>query len=439
LTVNQTKRISNSSSSLISRLCLGITWNLIASVFNQGNVFVINIIIARLLGKTLFGEYTIIQSTLLTASLLAQFSTGITATRYLAAFRDSDRERAGRILGLCALVSAGMGAMAVLLLFISAPWLSTEILKAPHLSVGLRIGGGFLFFAIINGFQIGALAGLENYRNLAKAGLFNSCLMLSICTVATWKWGVNGALAGLAISAMVNWLIHQHFLRAASREQGIFFSHRGLWRERRALTKFALPAALSGFVSMPAFWLANVLLVRCPNGFSEMALYSASMNIRTIYVLLPRNINNVSFSILNNYRGMGNQHGYSKTFWLNMCINGLLALVVGLAIYLIGPKLLGLFGKTFEDASNILFILILSGFIEIIAISIYQVIQTKGKIWTSLFIIVIPQHLAMIVLAYFLTPTLGGTGLAMAFSVGWGVQLVVNSFTAWSLGLRLNE
>ena len=284
LILHQTEMSSagRSAPSLISRLSVGATWNLVASIFNQGSVFAINILVARLLGRSIFGEFTIIQSTLLSFSLIAQFSTGITATRYLAELRVRDRDRAGRILGLCTIVSAVMGTLTVILLFILAPWLSTSILKAPHLCTGLRIGGGFLFFAVINGYQIGALAGLENFKNIAKAGLFNTGFMVSVSGLGAWYWGVNGALTGFAISALSNWLVHQHYLKRATSEQGIFASYHGVWRERRVLTKFALPAALSGFISMPALWLANVFLVRSPNGYKEMAMYNAAMNIRTL-------------------------------------------------------------------------------------------------------------------------------------------------------------
>jgi O-antigen/teichoic acid export membrane protein len=423
---------------MISRLSVGTIWNLVASIFNQGSFFAINIIIARFLGKTSFGEYAIIQSTLLTVSLIAQFSTGITATRYLAEYRVSDRDRAGRILGLCTVVSATMGALTVVLLFILAPWLSNSILKAPHLSAGLRLGGGFLFFAVMNGYQVGALCGLENFKNLAKAGLFNAILIMSFCGLGAWYWGVNGVLTGLSISAVINWLIHHHFLKVVSREQGIFPKYCGLWKERQVLINFALPAALSGFLSMPALWLANIFLVRSPNGYSEMAMYSASMNIRTLFVLLPRIINNVTCSILNNYRGLGNEIGYRHTFFVNIGINAILGIASGFALYLLGPSILKIFGKSFEDASSILAILLLSGLIEILAISLYQIVQTMGLMWLSLFIIVIPQNICMVVMAYIITPFLGGIGLATALSIGWLVQLIINCMLAWSLGLKFN-
>jgi O-antigen/teichoic acid export membrane protein len=431
------KADSSAAPSLMSRLSVGATWNLVAAIFNQGSVFAVNIIIARLLGRTLFGEYTIIQSTLLTISLLAQVSTGMTATQYLAEFRVCDRDRAGRILSLCAIVSAITGALAVILLFFLAPWLSDHILKAPHLSLSLRIGGVFLFFAVINGYQIGALAGLENFKNLAKAGLCNSGLMVPLCSLGAWHWGINGALTGFAISAMVNWIIHQHFLKAATREQGIFASYHGLWRERRVLSKFALPAALSGFISTPALWLANVFLVRSPNGYNEMAMYSAGMNIRTLILVLPRNINNVSCSILNYHKGLVHEIEYRRTYWINLIITSVLVLAGGIAVFFGGQRILGLFGKSFEEASPVLLILLLSGIIEIVAVSLYQVMQTKKMMWLTLFLVAIPNYVTVVILAYLIAPQLGAMGLAWAYTAGWAIALLGISLVIKKTGVTL--
>jgi len=140
---------------LRDRLIKGTALNLIAVGFNQGSTLIANIIVARILMKQGFGEYAMVQSTLLTVAVLSQLATGYTALKYIAEFRSSDPERAGRIMGLCALVSALMAGVGTLLLIAMAPWLAGAMLKAPHLAVALMIGSVFLFFSAINGYQTG--------------------------------------------------------------------------------------------------------------------------------------------------------------------------------------------------------------------------------------------------------------------------------------------
>jgi len=104
---------------LRSRFVGGIRWNLLAAIAAQGGAYLVNILLARLLKREAFGEYAIIQNTLLTASMIAQVGTGLTATKYVAEFRSSDKVRVGRILGLCFVVSA-VTSIAIALLLVAA-------------------------------------------------------------------------------------------------------------------------------------------------------------------------------------------------------------------------------------------------------------------------------------------------------------------------------
>jgi O-antigen/teichoic acid export membrane protein len=135
---------------LRDRLIKGTTLNLIAVAFNQGSTLIVNIIVARILMKEVFGEYAMVQSTLLMAATLSQLATGYTAAKYVAEYRSSDPQRAGRIMGLCALISILMAGVGMILLIGIAPWLAGVMLKSPHLAVALMIGSGFLFFSSIN-------------------------------------------------------------------------------------------------------------------------------------------------------------------------------------------------------------------------------------------------------------------------------------------------
>src|SRR3990170_1825677 len=93
------------------RLIKGTVLNLIAVAFNQGSSLIVNIIVARILMMQSFGEYAMVQSTLLTLAVISQLATGYTASKYLAEYRTSDPKKAGRIMGLCAVVASLMASV----------------------------------------------------------------------------------------------------------------------------------------------------------------------------------------------------------------------------------------------------------------------------------------------------------------------------------------
>jgi len=420
---------------LRARFRHGITWNVVNAVFTQGSVFLSNVLVANLLGREIFGEYGMIQSTLITLSSVAQVATGVTATKYLAEFRSTDKEKTGRILGLCSTVTFLTGCVATLLLLAGAPWLASHTLRAPHLARGIMISAGFVMFSVINGYQAGALAGLEGYRVLARAGVFQGVLHLLVVALGAWFRGLEGALAGLVASSVARWILYHRALRTVGQEQGIFLTYKGLWRERRIILGFAVPAALSGLTSMPALWLANAFLVRQEGGFSQMGLYSAAVTLRALVLFLPGLFNNVGMSLLNNEKGLGNETGYRKIFWFNLAATSGIAAAGAAIVSVTGPWLLKGFGKEFAAGSGVLLILMLSTLPEIVAVASAQIVQSREKLWLSLFLIAIPRDLSMVALAYYLTPLYGAAGLAWAYTISWTLTMVIVFLLVRSLGL----
>ena len=419
--------------SLRSRLRSGITWNMVASVFNQGSTFAVGVIIARLLGRTNYGEYAMVQSTLLGLSLLAQLATGATATKYLAEFRSSDKKRAGRVLSLCLGMSGIMSILTSLALFALAPWLAGQILNAPQLAPELMLGAGILLFSSVIGCQTGALAGLESYSVLAQAALINGLAYLIICTLSTWMWGLPGSILGLLLSAIIQVVVLSYKVRSECLKHGIVIAVRGATDERSIIHTFILPSAISAYISMPAFWVANAFLFRQPNGFSEMALYSAAASIRMIALFLPNISNAVGTSLLNNQRGLGDRIRFRKIFWSNLGIAVILASLVTIVGFTCGSQILRFFGKDFGDGDQVLRILLLGAVVEAAAVAAYQLVVSEEKLWHSIVFVTLPRESLILYLAYTLSAQYGAIGLATAYTSGWALALIMIIGLCWRI------
>ena len=404
----------------------GVLWNLIGTLFTQGSVFLTAILLARLLGKEVFGELGMIQSTLLTLTSIAQVSTGLTATKFVAEFRDIDKARAGRVLGLCSVLTLATGAVATALLFISAPWIAERTLAAPHLAVSLSISAAFVLFSVLNGYQIGALAGLESYKRISIYGVLLGAAHLTVCVLGAVVWGLHGALGGIAVSALLRWIVYGLVLRREINIRGITIRRREGLREQEILCRFTLPAALSGLTAMPAIWLGNAMLVQQPNGYAELGLYSAVNNIRVLMLLMPTLLNSVCVAVLTNKFGNRDDKGYLGLYFANVKVTGGMALIGAAIMTMLSKFIPGWYGMESDDSSELL-ILILSAAIipEVLTVSLYQLLQTSGRMWTSLFLVVLPRDLLMIALAKILIPTWGGAGWALAYTLSWAVAFAV--------------
>src|SRR5690606_21663290 len=193
--------------SLRGRLRAGVSWNALASIAGQGSALLASLVVANLLGRDSFGQFSMVFTSIITLGGIAQAGSGVTATRYLAEYRDADPPRARTVLRLCAVFTWAIGLCAALVLVLAAPWLAESVLRAPELGTALAIGAAAVLFSAVNGFQIGALAGLESYRALARTSLWQAPIHLSLCAAGTWVGDLNGAVGGLAFSAWVRWLL----------------------------------------------------------------------------------------------------------------------------------------------------------------------------------------------------------------------------------------
>ena len=417
--------------SVLRRLHAGIALSFVGSAFNQGSTFALNLLVANLVGRYAFGEFTVVQSTLATAATIGQFATGYTATKHLAEFRERDPQRASRILHLCDRVSTVTATLTAGALLFGAPFIATTALGVPAAVTSLRISALAVLFVVMNGFRSGALAGLESYSALARVGILSGCLYLLAGGCGAALRGVPGALVGIGLSAAVQWMILGGALKTELARHGLT-SQPDAWKERQTLFRFALPASLAGLISLPAMWWALAILTNQPNGLDEIALFGAANSFRVIVMFLPGVLTTVGMSILNNQRRSSAEQ-YRRVFWWNLALTASCSAVAATVIVVLGPLLFQAFGKDFGAAYAPLRVLMIAAVTEAIAIAIYQVIQTQGRMWLTLFLIAVPRDTLIVVLAYALTPTSGAVGLSAAIALGWMLALIVITVLAFRL------
>lgn len=406
------------------RLLRGSLLNMIAVVFNQGSTLAANIFVAHLLTQKMFGEYAMIQMTLLTIAAIAQVSTGYTASKFIAEFRQSDPKRAERIMGTCAILSAMMAVVGALLLIPAAPVLATFVLSSPHLSDALMLGAVFICFSAINGYQMGALAGLEAFASLAKAGVASGLIAVIAVVLGAWLGHLEGAIAGLGGGALIRCVLHFAYLRTETVANGLKPQYGAvLSQEQDIVRSFALPATLAGLYSLPMIWIANAILFRQPDGQREMALYAAAASIRLLTLFLPQVTSSVSLSMLNHARGTADARQYDSFYRSNIVIISAVSILSAGVVCLFGEHALRIFGSGFADGVPVLQILMLSAAFEGIALAVYQHIQARGRIWISFIAITVPRELMFVIGAWLMVPTLGAFGLGLAYAIAGFVAL----------------
>ena len=408
-----TGRLSRRRDEHVGRLMHGSFWNLIATVAVQGTTFAANVIVARLAGKDAFGEYAAVYSNFVVVAAIAQLALGYTTTRYVSELRATNRERLGRVVTLCAMASLVSALLGTVVVLATATFVADRIYGAPGLADALRLGSPFVFFSVVSGFLSGLLAGLERWRSLAIASTVGALAQVLICIVGTLWWGSTGAVAALGIGAFLRTLIVGIGALLAIRAERISLEISGIRAESIIVSRFALPAAAAGFVSMPITFAINAMLVQSTDGFVQMATLAATMGIRQLAMFVPIVINNVGLPALSRVRGNDAEYRLvhrHNILWIVASAAGC-ALVVGL----LGRTLLAIFGHNFTCDTVTLWILLASVVPESLGIGIYQHVQARDRMWESLFFINIPRELCFFAMSAVLIPSHGSQGVAMAY------------------------
>jgi len=422
--------------SLRERMARGILWNLIGTAALQGSTFIVNVALANLLGRRVFGEYAIVQSTVALLISLVQWATGYTTTKYLAEFRAIDPPRAGRLLGMLAGLSGLLGGVLSLVLLVSAGGLASHVLNNPELSAPLMIASAAVFFGVANVFLIGALAGLESYPAFGRAGLIAGTSTIITCVIGARLAGLGGAVVGLVVGGMIQSTTLAKLVTSETARHGITMEFAGIRTESSLLIRYSVPVALSGLVTLPAIWLGNTFLARQPGGYDSMAVFAAANSFRIMVVFLPSIVNSVSLSLLNNQRALGDERRFRRIFWFNVGAAGVVAVSAATAITLAGPVLLRVFGHDFVAGYRVLLVLMAATVPESLANALLQLVHSREQSWRALRGVTIPGFGTLVVIAWLLTPIAGASGLAWAYLIASLITLGCTTIIVARVGIR---
>jgi O-antigen/teichoic acid export membrane protein len=363
------------------RLAKGMFWSITGAVISRGLMLAASVLVARMFGKTGYGELGMIQSTVGMFGIFAGFGQGVTATKHVAQLHQNDPDRAGRIIGLSCLLTIVTGGLMALGVFSLAPTLAERTINAPHLSGMLRIGALMLFISALNGAQTGALAGFEAFRTIASVNLAVGLISFPVLVGGAYFGGLTGAVWALTINLGVNWLLSHLALRKEARRHNVPFTLRNCSRERFVLWTFSLPAVLSGSVDGPIYWVCNAILVSRPGGYGEMGIFSAANQWYVMALFLPGLLNRVVLPVLSERFGQNDMKQSMETLVLAMKMNALLVLPLVLLASIASPYIMSLYGESFGRGWPTLVIVLLAAGLISVQNPVGQVIAASGRMW----------------------------------------------------------
>jgi O-antigen/teichoic acid export membrane protein len=385
-----------------------------------------------MLGKVGFGEFGIIQSTVGLFSVFAGLGLGLTATKYVAEFREKDPAKAGRIIALSIWIAILSGSLLMLALVFAAPWLATNTLAAPQIGGLLQVSSLLIALGAMNGAQTGALAGFEAFREIARVNLWSGIATFPLIVLGTITFGLPGAVWGLVGGSIVSWTMNRRALSRKIQQANIKVTLSGCQEEFSILWKFSFPALLGSMLVGPVTWLCYTMLVNQPNGYAEMGAFNAANQWFILLMFLPGMLEQATLPMLSERLGHGDEISTIKILKTSITAN----VGVIFPLIIIGSLLSGLimsvYGAGFQEKWLTLVIVLFTAGLLAMQSPISVLLQASGKIWllTSTNFVWAGTFL----LATFLLVSYGASGLATARAIAYTVNgLVIFAYAYYML------
>lgn len=372
------------SSSIAKRIANGAFWSFTGTAAAKLLILIAGIVCARILGKVGYGQLGIVRSTVNLFVTLGSAGMGVTAAKYIAQYKNTDKAYVARIASITRLFACITGVVASAAILLFADVLARDALHAPTLTNEIRIGALLLFVTILNGAQNGILSGFEDFKSIARNTFIASSAEGALMVIGAWFYGVFGAVLGFGLGYLVLYVCNRmaigtDFHRNTIPTQGINIHMSDL----RVLYRFSLPAALSGILVMPAYWVVRTLIVRY-NGFGELGIFEAADQWRAIILFIPGALGQIVLPILSNVLEEGSKQTYWKVIWVNMGLNACVTLLLSLIVLLCGNWLMELNGKEFTGGATISCLAFSSVFSSMAAV-VGNAITSRGRVWTGFF------------------------------------------------------
>lgn len=372
------------SSPIGLRLARGAFWALAGTTLSRGLGLASSILAARILGKLNYGELGIIQNTVGMFGTLAGFGMGLTATKFIAEFRTTDPAKAGRIIALSSLTAWITSLSLAAVLVASASWLCRHTIAAPHLTGLLQVSALLLLFGGINGAQTGALAGFEAFKRLAQVNLATGLLAFPLTVGGAFYFGLPGILWGLVLSQGAGCFLNFCALRSEARRFKVLVSYGACMAELPIIWRFSIPAVLGGLLVSPVNWACATLLVRQPQGYSEMGAFNAANQWFHALMWLPSVLGQAALPILAERFGARDKIRSGKLLALGIKLNAAFVLPIVLLGSVASPHIMRAYGSEFASAWPTLVVVLLTSGLLAVQMPVGQVIAATGRMWLGL-------------------------------------------------------
>ncbi len=387
-------------------------WAVFGNGIGYGLMLLAGIVIARLLGKDLYGEYGFVKTTMFQFAAFSTLGLGYTSTKFVAEFKSKNTRQVRPIINASIrITSAVSGTIALLLILFAHPL--ARYLNQPDMSLALQVLGFIVVVRALNTTQFGILAGFGNFKVIAKINGISGITLFILCIPMTYFFSLKGSLFSLAASQIICVLLNHLAISRFNKQLPPSDGTKYVWK----LTRFSLPVAMQELTYALAQWL-GVFIITKSSSFGEVGLYTASTLWTSVIMIIPSFLSDVILSHLSSCTN--DTEAQKRKIKQMLLVNLACTAVPFILIFCFSPIIVSFYGSSFNGLSAVLRVISLSTIFMCCSNVLGSELIAQGYTWT-LFIFRGVRDILTVAVGYILISFHHGINAAQDYS--WSIVL----------------
>ncbi|UOE41547.1 oligosaccharide flippase family protein [Chryseobacterium suipulveris] len=354
-------------------------WALLGNVIFRGAALITSIMLARILQKTVFGEFNSLKNTLTTLAIFTTFGLGYSSTKFIADYiilKKTNPKYLVRKIYTITLVFSGLISF---LLYVFSSKISLLYYNSLTFSQEIKILSLWVLLTAVSTAQNGVIAGFGIFKKLTSVNIVMGLVTILFLPVLAYYYGLTGACFALlliqAANAVLYFILIDKELKLLSTNS---FKNISTHTEPayKDILIFSLPLTLiEAFFSL-FLWL-NYFLLQTYQNYDEVALYAAAMQWYIVLLFIPTVLRNVILSYFSK-----NDSASKKQVLRNaVLISFVTTLFPALLLSFIAPYISKMYGESFHGLTTVLRIVIFIPVFSSILNVLEQFLFSCSKNW----------------------------------------------------------
>lgn len=389
-----------------SKLIKDSAWAVFGNGLGNALLLAAGILIARLLGKDLYGEFGVVKTTMFHIAGFATFGLGYTSTKFIAQYISENATKIKAISRAALSITLISSLLLCTLLFVFSNKLAVYI-NNPQLATPFRFLGVIVVCKAISTTSSGIISGFKDFKRQGRNNILSGLILLVSAPILTYFWGLRGSLAALLLSqvslSVLNLLLLKHLLSRHSDSDESFI---------KPLLVFSFPVAMQELTYTLSHWLGPLLLAKYAS-LGEVGLYSASGQWNTIVRFIPALLSSVVLSYLSSST---KQKEHNTMMFRVLGINFVCAFIPFLLVLAFSGLIVKMYGSSFVGLQAVINVFVFNTIISVVARVFQNDLISRGKNW-RMFGLRAGKDIITISALYMVLVNTGGEHAAMNYAI----------------------